>query len=383
MEKRWRFLLIAGIAFLCSASFFAYIDLIPWQVRFMPFYDSIGHFILFGVVGLCAHYALRKRYTRVFGRSVPIGPVLAIIYACLDESLQVFSHNRSFDLGDLFFGVLGILVLVSTAWYIENRRSIDLRFYAIELYFFTLKEVRSILFPLLFIFLLFISNYINIPGIYRYDLLFIGAVLIQIGLILFKLETKREAKIIVLFHMIGLCLELFKTHPSVGSWSYPEEGYLKIADVPLYSGFMYAAVGSYIAHAWRVFKLRLDKHPGYKTSVVLCCCIYLNFFTNHFIHDMRMFLFAAIFIIFYRTDVYFTVRKKEYRMPLLVSFLLIGFFIWIAENMATFLGAWKYPGQIHVWEVVNTQKITSWFLLVIICFIVVASLKHFKKMSDG
>ena len=32
-------------------------------------------------------------------------------------------------------------------------------------------------------------------------------------------------------------------------------------------------------------------------------------------------------------------------MPLVLSFVLIGFFIWIAENIATFFSAWEYPNQ--------------------------------------
>lgn len=253
------------------------------------------------------------------------------------------------------------------------------KFYFFEIFYFTVKELRAILFPALFIVVLFASNYISIPGLYRYDFLFIAALLIQILLVVFKLETKDEAKTIFLFHIIGLCLELFKTHPSVGSWSYPEMGYLKIAGVPLYSGFMYASVGSYIAQAWKQFKLELVDHPSYKVSVILCALIYLNFFTNHYIYDYRWFLFLAILVVYFKTRVLFTIRVKQYKMPLIISFILIGFFVWVAENMATFYGAWKYPGQIHEWHLVSFQKITSWFLLVIICFIVVAYLKHFKK----
>lgn len=259
-----------------------------------------------------------------------------------------------------------------------------LKFLVSELFYFSIKEIQALIFPILFIFVLLISNYVSIPGLYRYDFLFIFALLIQILLVVFKFETKDEAKTIFLFHIIGLCLEIFKTHPSVGSWSYPEMGYLKIMGVPLYSGFMYASVGSYIARAWKLFKLELTDHPPYGLSLFICGLIYLNFFTNHFIQDLRMFLFVIIFAVYYKTKVYFTVREKQYKMPLIVSFILIGFFVWIAENIATFFGAWKYPGQIHAWEVVSFNKITSWFLLVIICFIVVAYLKHFKteKISN-
>ena len=65
-------------------------------------------------------------------------------------------------------------------------------------------------------------------------------------------------------------------------------------------------------------------------------------------------------------------------MPLAISFLLIGFFVWLAENIATFLHGWQYPDQARAWSIVHSSKITSWFLLVIISFICVAQLKHVK-----
>lgn len=258
------------------------------------------------------------------------------------------------------------------------RRS--LREYANDFLYFGLKQARASLFAGLFFALLLSSRFLSSHlGLFRYDLLFVGAILIQILLIGFKLETRDEAKVIFLFHIIGIVLEIYKTSDMVASWSYPEEGYLKILNVPLYSGFMYAAVGSYIAHAWKVFGLKLVGHPAYSSSVLLCVLIYLNFFTNHFIYDFRYLLIATVFIFYFRTWVYFTPRKKEYRMPLSLSFLLIAFFIWIGENIGTWNGAWLYPNQAHEWHVVGTQKITSWFLLVIISFIIVAYLKHFKR----
>jgi uncharacterized membrane protein YoaT (DUF817 family) len=31
--------------------------------------------------------------------------------------------------------------------------------------------------------------------------------------------------------------------------------------VPLFTGFMYAAIGSYIARCWRLFDFRFTRHP--------------------------------------------------------------------------------------------------------------------------
>lgn len=258
----------------------------------------------------------------------------------------------------------------------------SLYFAFLELKAFILKEARASFFAASFLFLIFISKHIEIPGLYRYDFLFLAAIVIQIFMLAFKLETRDEAKTIFLFHIIGFILEAYKTSPMVGSWSYPEPGYFKLFNVPLYSGFMYAAIGSYIAHAWKVLKLRLINPPTYFLTVILCALIYLNFFTNHFIYDIRLFLIAAVFILYFKTYVGFTPRQREYKIPAGLGFIGIAFFVWIAENIGTFYGAWMYPSQIHAWQVVSLQKITSWFLMVIISFIIVTYLKHIKANRE-
>jgi len=261
--------------------------------------------------------------------------------------------------------------------------SMTLRAFLHEFIMFGLKEARACIFAGSFFFLLFISKYLPLGDLARYDFLFIAAIALQLVLFLTKIETWDEVKVIFLFHVLGLALELFKTHPAIGSWSYPEEAFFMIGTVPLFSGFMYAAVGSYIAQAWRILKLELTEVPSYFWTIVLAVLIYLNFFTHHFIPDMRLILIPAVFLFFARTTVTFVVTKERRSMPLALAFCLIAFFIWIAENISTFYGAWQYPDQIHVWTVVSTNKITSWFLLVIVSFILVAWLKHFKALRKG
>lgn len=257
--------------------------------------------------------------------------------------------------------------------------AIPYREYLQEFIVFGTKEARACIFAGSFFVLLFLSHKIPLFGIARYDFLFLSALLLQIILVLTKVETWDEVRTIFLFHVLGTALELFKTHPDVGSWAYPEPGFFKIGTVPLFAGFMYAAVGSYIAQAWRILKLELEGVPHYGAVVALGILIYLNFFTNFFFLDLRLILIPAIFLLFARTNVTFVVTEKRRSMPLALAFCLIAFFIWIAENISTFYGAWQYPDQVHVWNVVSTNKITSWFLLVIISFILVAYLKHYKK----
>jgi uncharacterized membrane protein YoaT (DUF817 family) len=252
-----------------------------------------------------------------------------------------------------------------------------------EFLVFGLKQAAACVFAGSFLFLLAISGHIAIPGLARYDFLFLSAIAIQIVLIAVRLENWREVAVLSLFHLIGMGLELFKTSPSVRSWSYPEAAFFHLKTVPLYSGFMYASVASYIMQAWRLMQVRLTAFPSFPLAVGLCAAIYANFFTNHYMLDLRWPLAACVLLLFRRTQVRFTVTVSERRMPLALSFLLIAFFIWVAENIATYFGAWQYPHQKRQWAIVGPTKISSWMLLVIISFIIVAALKEiFPKQQE-
>ena len=245
-----------------------------------------------------------------------------------------------------------------------------------EFLVFGVKEAASCVFAGSFLFLLAISSYIHIPGLARYDFLFLSAISLQVLLVALRLENWREIAVLSLFHLIGMGLELYKTSPAIRSWNYPEHAFFHLRTVPLYSGFMYASVASYIMQAWRRFDLRLTGFPNFWMAVGVSAAIYLNFFTNHYLPDVRWFLSAAVIILFWKTRVHFTAVRVERRMPVVLSFLLIGFFIWIAENIGTFFGAWVYPNQAKKWAIVGPAKISSWMLLVIISFIIVAALKE-------
>jgi uncharacterized membrane protein YoaT (DUF817 family) len=188
-----------------------------------------------------------------------------------------------------------------------------------------------------------------------------------------------ELKAISLFHLIGLGLELFKTSDSIRSWSYPDDGWSKVWGVPLFSGFMYAGVGSYLIQAWRLFDLRIRHHPPYWMATVVAIVIYANFFTHHFIPDYRWYIAALALGLYARSVVVFRPVDIDRKMPLLLSFILIGFFVWLAENISTFLTVWQYPNQAEAWAIVHVGKWTSWSLLVIMTFTIVAHLKHIKE----
>lgn len=203
----------------------------------------------------------------------------------------------------------------------------------------------------------------------RYDALTLAAVRIQAGMLASGLETWEEARVILLFHVAGTAMEVFKT--SAGSWVYPEFSVLRIGGVPLFTGFMYAAVRSYIARAWRVFDMRFTGHPPVWAVTVLAGVAYLNFFTHHFVVDVRAGLFVASCVVFGRCVIHYRIWRAYRRMPLLAGLVLVTVFIWLAENLGTYARAWAYPFQVQAWAPVGVGKFGSWYLLMIVSYVFV------------
>jgi uncharacterized membrane protein YoaT (DUF817 family) len=252
------------------------------------------------------------------------------------------------------------------------------RRFLVEFLYFGVKQARACLFVVLFFAAVFTVPRTGILGLPRYDALLIIAIGIQIWMVRAKLETWDELKAVTLFHLVGFCLEAFKVSGGVKSWSYPDFAYTKVLGVPLFAGFMYASVGSYIIQAWRLLDLRIRHHPSHWMAATVAILIYLNFFTHHYIGDYRWYLAALALGLYSRTTVIFRPFDRERRMPLALGFVLIGFFIWLAENISTFYGVWKYPGQLGAWSMVHLGKWSSWSMLVIMTFTIVANLKHVK-----
>lgn len=203
----------------------------------------------------------------------------------------------------------------------------------------------------------------------RNDVLTLTAVLIQVAMLVFRLESGRELWVIVLFHITGTVMELFKT--DVGSWAYAADGVLRLGGVPLFSGFMYAAVGSYMVRVHRLFDLSFTRYPRRWVTAVVAAAIYLNFFTHHFWWDARWLLLVAVLALWAPTVMHARVWRRTLRIPLLLAFAGVAVFIWFAENIGTLAGAWAYPDQLDGWQVVSPSKLVSWFLLMIISVVLV------------
>ncbi len=240
---------------------------------------------------------------------------------------------------------------------------------------FGMKQAWACLFGGMMVFLL-IATHFYYPRVFwlaRYDFLFLAALTLQVLLLTFRLETFEEAKVIFAYHVVGTLMEIFKT--SVGSWVYPEPCFFHVAGVPLFSGFMYSCIGSYLCRAWTLFHFSFRAHPPMSWLVVLSAAIYVNFFSHHYVPDLRWLLFAATGLVFARTRVYFTNWHSRRWMPLLLGLLLVTAFIWFAENVGTITKTWLYPNQHRDWSMVSAGKFGSWFLLLIISYTLVALIK--------
>lgn len=204
--------------------------------------------------------------------------------------------------------------------------------------------------------------------LHRYDALLLYALSIQVLFLCFGLETWQEARVILLFHLTGTAMEWFKV--GAGSWAYPEPGLFKIMDVPLFSGFMYASVGSYIARVIRLFEMRFTPYPPFWATVALAAAIYVNFFAHHFLADVRILLIGGTLILFWRTRIWFRAGSRQISVPLPLAAFLTSLSLWVAENIGTTTGTWLYFGQTPD-QLVSFAKIGSWYLLIYVSFVTV------------
>lgn len=241
----------------------------------------------------------------------------------------------------------------------------------VEFTVFVLKQAWACIFGAALLLVIVAAQlwYPDDAALARNDVLTIAAVVIQLAMLVFRLESGRELWVIVLFHLTGTVMELFKT--DAGSWVYAADGILRIGGVPLFSGFMYAAVGSYMVRVHRLFDLGFTRYPRRWMTAILAAAIYLNFFTHHWWWDLRWVLLGGVVLLWLPTVMHARVWRRTLRLPLLLVFAGVAIVIYLAENIGTWAGAWAYPDQVASWQPVSPSKLSSWFLLMIISVVLV------------
>ncbi|MGA9506628.1 MAG: DUF817 family protein, partial [Terriglobales bacterium] len=174
-----------------------------------------------------------------------------------------------------------------------------------EFFLFGFKQAWACLFGAILLSLVLLTKWFwpHPAWLARYDFLFLSALVVQALLLVLRMETVGEARVILIFHIVGTVMELFKT--DIGSWAYPENNFFRLGHVPLFSGFMYASVGSYLARITRILDVRYRRYPSRTITLALALLIYANFFAHHFIPDLRILLFVAVAAIYGPTWVYY------------------------------------------------------------------------------
>jgi len=249
---------------------------------------------------------------------------------------------------------------------------------------FSWKLICSSLFAWVFFLLLIFGKFVTTFWLHFYDFLFLSIFLTQVVFILTKFESWDDVKIILIFHILWFIMEAFKVHPWIGAWSYPDPWFFTLLNVPLYSGFMYSAVGSFIFKAWGNLQLKFTNFPKFKYIVPMAIITYINFFSHHILPDIRYIIVLCVVLVARKTFAWFSIRDKYYKMPVLLGLFFSWFFLWLAENIATFFWAWVYPYQNLWWTMVSWHKILSWFLFFIVSIVVISSykMKFWEKMDE-
>jgi uncharacterized membrane protein YoaT (DUF817 family) len=254
------------------------------------------------------------------------------------------------------------------------------RFIFRELVAFLRIQFISALFPISLFTVLGVSKIWDF-GLPRYDLIFIACLIAQAAFLLTRLESLKELAELSVFHVCGLALEIYKVRN--GSWTYPDDGYWRIGPVPIFSGFMYASVASYMLQAWKRLQLRTGEYPEAPWIVATCVVICFNFFLNKFWPASRLLITFLVLLVFWKSKVTFVNVEKRWQMPLNLAFFLLGLFVWMAEHICSALGAYQYPYQADGWTWVDPGKLTAWCLLVVVCFAIVASLSREAQSDDS
>ena len=157
-------------------------------------------------------------------------------------------------------------------------------------------------------------------SIHRYDFIFLAAVVFQLFLLLFKLETWREAIVIVVFHIVATIMELFKTSDAIPLWIYPGTIFLVLVTCRylqalciVLSVVTWLGCGVFLISNIRHIKLGYTLYWWWRFILVF----------HHFIMDFRWWLMLATAVL-RRTTIYFKIITQYRHMPLLLGWFLVA-----------------------------------------------------------
>jgi polysaccharide biosynthesis protein VpsQ len=120
-HQRWVFAFWVYLGILLTIIISAYLKMLPVKSLTIPFYDTIGHFILIGIAAFLSHLALNKRKINCLNLRIPHAAIIVSLLTLIEECLQKLSPNRSFDLLDLASDLCGIIIFTWLAEKIPDK----------------------------------------------------------------------------------------------------------------------------------------------------------------------------------------------------------------------------------------------------------------------
>ena len=104
------FFFILYALFIVTISILAYLNIIPTKQITIPYYDLVGHFILYGIWGYLFAIVFTRPMINGSKFILPWGIVVVSMITILEECLQSLSPVRTSSFSDLGCSMLGIII---------------------------------------------------------------------------------------------------------------------------------------------------------------------------------------------------------------------------------------------------------------------------------
>ena len=90
----------------------AYHNQLPlkWLAANLPYYDKIGHVLLYCIPSYLGHRLCRQKHFRRWGFSIPAFPLFFALFTIIEELAQGLAPHRTLDALDLVCSLLGVAV---------------------------------------------------------------------------------------------------------------------------------------------------------------------------------------------------------------------------------------------------------------------------------
>lgn len=117
LNRNWVIIFCLYLAILLTIIGLAYLGILPVKVATIPFYDTLGHFILLGSASYLGHKASGGQMLKIWScpLTLPLAPIAISLFAMVDESLQALSPLRTSTLSDMTANLVGIWVFYCIA----------------------------------------------------------------------------------------------------------------------------------------------------------------------------------------------------------------------------------------------------------------------------